>query len=74
MDTLAIIKLAIFDGKLRPDEAPLAQDIIEQHGEATFAAFLTFRQQQKDDAQAGIQAAINKALGLPETVFAKYNH
>ena len=73
MDTLAIIKLSIFDGKLRPDEANLANEIISKHGIEVFHYFLAFRQQQKDDVQAGIQTAVNKALGLPETVFSKYN-
>lgn len=74
METLSVIKAAILDGTLRPDEETLAYDIIQQHGKATFLVFLSCRQAQADKRQAALQADINKKLGLSEAVFAKYSH
>ncbi len=77
MDTLAIIKLAILDGKLRPEESPLAQDIIERHGVATFNSFLAFLEMDERKAriyqQLEVQARINRQLGISDVLVRKYN-
>jgi len=70
METLSVIKAAILDGTLRPDEAPLAEEILEKHGVETFLAFLSYRHVDKE-AQ---QALINKQLGLPASIFSKHSH
>lgn len=43
MDTLAALKIAIFDGKLKPEDADLGRYIIERYGEETFHHFLLYR-------------------------------
>lgn len=68
MDTLAIIKLSIFDGKLRPEDADLGRDIIERYGEETFHHFLAFREMDEQ------QARINQQLRVSEALVTQYSH
>lgn len=71
MTTLATIRLAIAEGKLRPDEESLAHDIITKHGEEVFRYFLLHREKMVQEAQ--LQAEINRKLGVSAETFAKYN-
>jgi len=67
METSTMIKAAIFNGTLRPDEAPFAEEILTKHGVKTLAAFLQHRQEE------ALQTRINKQLRVSDALVAKYN-
>lgn len=77
MDINAIVQIAILDGKLRPEEGPLAQDIIEKHGVETFNSFLAYRKMDEQKArlyrQLEVEARINRQLGISDALVKKYN-
>ena len=67
---LSLIQAAILEGKLSPDEVPLAEEILERHGIETFLSFLNHR----PIAAKPQQFFTNKELGSLINVFAKYTH
>lgn len=67
---LSLIQAAILEGKLHPDEVPLADEILERYGVETFLAFLTYRPK----VTKARQFFIDEELGDLVNVLAKHTH